>query len=847
MKITTFVGKRITLALHFCLLYLGPIYSYVKAKELPPYYYDNLRASTPVRNVTVVKGKSNGKVMHLVEDNGDQIRLCHIPIFFQYTGEKGNYNAEGNKEVINEDSCAASAGALFAAHHFNNGISTVVPQLKKTHETCNIRLTTEIFDTGYSYKKALDDLIDITSGREYDDIKKPKPFALLGSSRREVNEKMATITEQYDLLQVSPTITAYSDSDKFDFPLFARTNPTDFAWVNRLVEYLHDELDVRYLAILYDDTKEGEEFRKAIQEAKKEYGGDQTEHHKCGDKKPKINFQIEQTQVSLSENGWTDETKKRLEKNLEYKFTKKNTKYSQGFNYFVGYFKAEYFEQVMAVCKDVGVVGEKGLNGQPNVWFFRYVPDTINDASVAEAVNGSGIIHYEGGFDGNLFENQWNSMSETMLKYIHNKQPPSIRKTTNSIDLMRDAYFSYDAMIGIGLAACSQGKQNNTIYISGVEHHKNFVKNSFEGASGKVLIDQDNYARETDSVSFFVSNLRVFDGKVHLERTSYYNASESEFMAIDEFIYCDGGTTRPRDRPEVMENTNTMTWNVRAAGLAMCTISMTTSVGFIIFTFVKRKKKVIRMSQPPFLYMVAVGSLIMSSSIIPLSIDDGIAAGHHCTIACNAKFWLLCIGFTTMFSALFSKLWRIIKLISSAKKMKRVTIKAKDVMGPFIVLMGSNLIILILQAVLSPIKWVSDAKNICDSYNQLIESQSYCDYSEFLPYGVLLVIVNATALVAAIITAYKARNMSTELQESKYIAIAMLSTFETFLFLVPVAVLVGNLPTVSFFVYSAAIFVISMSVLLLIFVPKLFAMAHPSAPQHISSLMKTSHTKSQEL
>ena len=31
---------------------------------------------------------------------------------------------------------------------------------------------------------------------------------------------------------------------------------------------------------------------------------------------------------------------------------------------------------------------------------------------------------------------------------------------------------------------------------------------------------------------------------------------------------------------------------------------------------------------------------------------------------------------------------------------------------------------------------------------------------------------------------YQARDMSTELQESKYIAIAMLSTFETFLFLV---------------------------------------------------------------
>ena len=176
--------------------------------------------------------------------------------------------------------------------------------------------------------------------------------------------------------------------------------------------------------------------------------------------------------------------------------------------------------------------------------------------------------------------------------------------------------------------------------------------------------------------------------------------------------------------------------------------------------------------------------------------------------------------------------------------MKRTTIKPKDVIKPFVVLMGLNLIILIVQAVVNPIKWSADGSNVCDDYNQLIESRGRCDYSDFMPYGVSLVIVNAIALVAAIIAAWQARNMSTELQESKYIAIAMLSTFETFLFLVPVVVLVGNIPTVSFFVYATTIFVISMSVLLLIFVPKIYAIKHPSAPTHLSDLIKTTKNTS---
>ena len=46
----------------------------------------------------------------------------------------------------------------------------------------------------------------------------------------------------------------------------------------------------------------------------------------------------------------------------------------------------------------------------------------------------------------------------------------------------------------------------------------------------------------------------------------------------------------------------------------------------------------------------------MGSSIIPLSIDDEVASTKGCDIACMAFPYLLCIGWTLVFAALFSKM-----------------------------------------------------------------------------------------------------------------------------------------------------------------------------------------------
>lgn len=158
--------------------------------------------------------------------------------------------------------------------------------------------------------------------------------------------------------------------------------------------------------------------------------------------------------------------------------------------------------------------------------------------------------------------------------------------------------------------------------------------------------------------------------------------------------------------------------------------------------------------------------------------------------------------------------------------MKRVTVTFKDVLVPFAVLTMVNIIILIINAATDPIKWVRNDVEI-DSFGQVLESEGRCTHDGFLPYAVSLLFVNGIALIAAIITAFRARHMPTDLQESKFIGIALISIFQSLAFSGPVLALVYKNATPFFFVSVSFIFTICMVVLLLMFLPKVRAIEFP--------------------
>jgi 7 transmembrane sweet-taste receptor of 3 GCPR len=176
-------------------------------------------------------------------------------------------------------------------------------------------------------------------------------------------------------------------------------------------------------------------------------------------------------------------------------------------------------------------------------------------------------------------------------------------------------------------------------------------------------------------------------------------------------------------------------------------------------------------------------------------------------------------GFTITFAALFSKIWRVNKIMESAQRFRKVKITERDVMLPFMVLLSLNMIFLLVWTLVDPVVWKRES--LCGSGD--LSSYGHCTLGSGTSVAmfVCVVVLNACALLLANYQAYKARLVSTEYGESQYVAIIMMSILQIVIIGVPLMFLLEKNPSASYFVRVGVIFIICMSTLLLLFVPKM--------------------------
>ena len=131
------------------------------------------------------------------------------------------------------------------------------------------------------------------------------------------------------------------------------------------------------------------------------------------------------------------------------------------------------------------------------------------------------------------------------------------------------------------------------------------------------------------------------------------------------------------------------------------------------------------------------------------------------------------------------------------------------------IILSLNLIFLTGWTIVDPLRWVRVMDGEFDSYGEC-EAEG----EQWKGFFSAILVVNISALVAALREAYKARHISDEFSESVYIGFAILSMLQALVIGVPIAMLVDDDPEARLFAYTGVLFVLSMSLLLLIFVPK---------------------------
>ena len=517
-----------------------------------------------------------------------------------------------------------------------------------------------------------------------------RPFAILGAATSGVTSTVSILGNALQLPQISGTATSASLDDS---PLFARTIPTNQGDARAIMMYL-DSINARQIGIMYIQDAWGILYNAAlIQEAQK--------------------FQIE---VVVSEPyTYQGDSLKRCLENLD----------NANVRYFFAVMSPDRWRPVVRMAYEYGIMGRNHYT-----WYMAEISEIIGSEfalqretewDIAQALHGVGILllHFEDNYVFNqaledfvLAREEPNALNQTMRdRFIAAHVEREIFENVTFLPPYSSfyMYLMYDAMLALGLTAC-----NTPGFFTADEFYANLLQLEFPGVSGLVQFHNVTGTRNASSVQYRLENVvlsdeRSSDTQIKFHAKTSVLMSGTGIEVVNPYQFYDNTTIPAAALPPIEGvNYNLISRGALIFGWTFSGFVLLNSLFWMIWTIINRKKFVVRASQPVFLCQICIGVFIMALSIIPLSMQeesDGGTSRFDLDAACMATPWLIFSGFVTAFSAIFSKTWRLMKLLENSRGMRRIQIMPRHVIGPFVALMTVNCVLLLACTLIAPFQW----------------------------------------------------------------------------------------------------------------------------------------------
>ncbi|CAB9517081.1 Gamma-aminobutyric acid (GABA) B receptor [Seminavis robusta] len=262
---------------------------------------------------------------------------------------------------------------------------------------------------------------------------------------------------------------------------------------------------------------------------------------------------------------------------------------------------------------------------------------------------------------------------------------------------------------------------------------------------------------------------------------------------------------------------------VRALCWSMAALVLLLSIFCAGWSWLRRRIPAVQSSQPSYLVLLCLGTFLLGSSIIPFTWQEPMQR-HVLDVGCMLHTWLLSIGFSTAFSALVCKTFRIRRVVHSARAFRRLAVVASDVVWVPALVFGLNLTLLVAWTFVGPLHWDRITLEE-DVFGRTTKSRGTCytfqENKAGIVFGSLLVLVNLLAFLMAGYQSFKSRNLPTVFNESFYMTVTICIIVEAILIGLPIMVVV-QANTIAFMVIGSwLVTVAALAVLIPLFWPKI--------------------------
>lgn len=642
-----------------------------------------------------------------------------------------------------------------------------------------------------------------------------KPDIVIGCARSAVTTPLAQLTSLHSVPQISYFSTSTKLDDSSTYPTFLRTIPSDSLVALSIGQLFHGPLfKSKRVSMIYVNDGYGTSYMEAL-------------HDAC-------TFRS----IKFDSYAFTFNNKDSIRLALQ-------SMKEEQVRYIVAVVFDDDLEFMMKTASELGIAGtEKG----EHLWVFTDSAQNfaeLEDSNARAAIDGAIRILPNGKGPNiagwNRLATSWSSIANpTSLVSEFNERLPPLNVTDPSFSYQLDedilskplkdvpvsdgAPFLYDAIISAGLAACAAEKQAKAAaggggvssttfkkYFNGSAIYAKALEQSFSGVTGTVEYNGAG-SRSATTARIEMYNLKITGKDFRTALVGFYNKGNWSLLKNNDgdhlMVFANGMSTPPPWRDEPIVDYNLIDSSIIATVYVLMAKTVLGAIFCSVWTLRKWNEPIVKASQPAFLLLICLGTIISTFAILPLSFDSSAKrqAGmseDSLNAACRSIVPLCSLGFTTMFASLFAKQFRVWLVFLRASKMKKVRHDKKDttlrfVLGIVSVVVGVNGVLLLIADVLAPLHWVETPLSR-DSYGVVTSSISQCLPRDGSANGqlnwtmnVIIIVYLFTLIIVGNIMSFITKDLPSKFQESKWIAYAMVATFEVFAIGLPLMILAGD-------------------------------------------------------
>ncbi|XP_041356523.1 gamma-aminobutyric acid type B receptor subunit 2-like [Gigantopelta aegis] len=263
--------------------------------------------------------------------------------------------------------------------------------------------------------------------------------------------------------------------------------------------------------------------------------------------------------------------------------------------------------------------------------------------------------------------------------------------------------------------------------------------------------------------------------------------------------------------------------------ISMCvfaTLGILLAIGLLVLNLKFKHLKVIKRSSPNINNIILVGCIVAYSFVFVHGITN-----RESVVICQLKSYLLVIGFSLVFGALFAKTWRVYAIFLASRKLRKRVLKDRDLYIKIGMFTSLNLFIMVVWSVIGPSRpkaILMHSRNVEDVVNDriLIPVKMTCESKYDTYFHIILLAIQAMFLMIGLFLAFSTRRVNiTVMNDSKPIALCIYIVILLSIVGLPVSLIQNdNNPNVSFSVISILIIAGTTSTQCNIFFPKIDAL-----------------------